>query len=184
MEIDFVKQVFGFKLPIYETIILLHVCAQFASYEKSNLIHLVKKMYSDTEGQLAIRRDFMTGRTKLQKKKLVELESEDFQSDRSICLTDYGSDLFFKEDKDLFLDFHPFLGRKSWMGEAVLEAFDLLEQGLGLQSGPCFHGFGQRISQRSRQIEARKRPFLRPAQRAQDCVDCDHCQESGSYEEL
>ena len=104
-EVDFVKQVLGFKLPIFETIILLHVCAQFASYEKSiNLIQLVKTMYSDTEGQLATRRDFMTGRTRLQKQKLVELESEDFQSDRSICLTDYGSDLFFKEDKDLFLD--------------------------------------------------------------------------------
>jgi len=104
-EVDFVKQVLGFKLPIYETIILLHVCAQFASYEKSiNLIQLVKTMYSDTEGQLTTRRDFMTGRTKLQTKKLVELESEDFQSDKSICLTDYGSELFFKEDKDLFMD--------------------------------------------------------------------------------
>jgi len=61
-------------------------------------------MYPDTESQLAQRREFINGKTRLQKHNLVDLENENFSSDRTISLTDYGSDLFFKEDKDLFLE--------------------------------------------------------------------------------
>jgi AAA+ superfamily predicted ATPase len=103
-EVPFILQFRGFKLPINESIILLHVCSQFVNYEKSvSLISLCKAMYNDTESQLAQRRAFINGKTALQKHNLVDLESENFQSDKNICLTEYASDLFFKEDKDLFL---------------------------------------------------------------------------------
>jgi len=102
--VPFVRQVLGFKLRIDETAILLHICSQFTNYERSiDLIQLVKVLYSDTESQLAARRAFINSKTKLQQAKLVDFEQGNFQSEKTICLTDYGSDLFFKEDRDLFL---------------------------------------------------------------------------------
>ena len=102
--VPFVRQVLGFKLQIDETAILLHICSQFTNYERSiDLIQLVKVLYPDTESQLAARRAFINSKTKLQQSKLVDFEHGNFQSEKTICLTDYGSDLFFKEDRDLFL---------------------------------------------------------------------------------
>jgi len=102
--VPFVRQLLGFKLRVDETAILLHVCSQFTNFEPSvGLIPLVKTIYSNTADQLASRRDWINRKTKLQKHNLVDLESGNFQSDKNICLTEQGSNLFFKEDRDLFL---------------------------------------------------------------------------------
>ena len=102
--VPFVRQILVFKLKIDETAILLHVCSQFTNFETSiGLIPLVKTIYDDTAGQLASRRDWINRKTKLQKHDLVDLESNNFQSDKNICLTEHGSNLLFKEDRDLFL---------------------------------------------------------------------------------
>lgn len=100
----FIQQVKRFKLPIDEKIILLHVCSEFVSYESTvDLSRLVKVIFPDTETQLRIRRSFMEMKSHLQRHTLIDLENESFRSDRNICLTTFGMDLFFKEDKDLFI---------------------------------------------------------------------------------
>ena len=102
----FVKQILKYRLPIHEQIILLFVCHQFKENNSTvDLGGILKILFSDTQSQLHIRKDFIDGITKLQHPDLdlVDLESESFRSDKSIQLTPKGRNLF-GDDQHLFFD--------------------------------------------------------------------------------
>ena len=101
--IPFVKSVQGFKLCLIDLALLLYVCSSFTDFEEGDLIWFLKTVFSHTSAQMTIRKEFMKGESRLQQLKLLETPTDDFRSDRSLVLTEYGKDLLFGEDKDLFL---------------------------------------------------------------------------------
>jgi hypothetical protein len=103
---SFIKQVVKCKLPLHEQIILLYVCQQFTRGNSSvDLIQFLNLLFTDTQSELKIRKEFFEEKTKLQHPDidLIELESDSFKSDRCIQLTTKGKSLF-GEDQNLFID--------------------------------------------------------------------------------
>ncbi|MGA3013039.1 MAG: hypothetical protein ABSD71_03275, partial [Bacteroidales bacterium] len=96
-------QIKGFNLQVNEVLILLYVCSNFTDYAESDLIIFLKTIFTNTQDQMKIRREFLKGENRLQKLKLVDSPSGDFRSDRTIVLTEYAKELLFGEDKDLFV---------------------------------------------------------------------------------
>jgi AAA+ superfamily predicted ATPase len=95
-------QIKGFKLQVNDVLILLYVCSSFTDYEDCDLILFLKTIFTNTQDQMKIRREFIKGENRLQQLKLVDSPSGDFRSDRSIVLTEYAKELFFGADRDLF----------------------------------------------------------------------------------
>lgn len=102
-QISLVKSLKGFKLSHTDLLLLLYVCSEYTDYGEGDLITFLKMVYSDTTRQMSIRREFLNGKNKLQLLKLIDAPSDNFRSDRTIVLSEYAKDLFFGEDKELFL---------------------------------------------------------------------------------
>jgi len=100
--LPFVKLIQGFKLNQTDLLLLLYVCAEFTDFDDANLITFLKVYCSDNTEQMSIRKAFLRGENRLQQLNLVTTPSDNFQSDRTLILTEYSKELFFGEDKDLF----------------------------------------------------------------------------------
>ena len=102
-QIGYVKSVKGFKLNRADLMLLLFVCCQFTDYDEADLIYFLKTYFSETSDQMIVRKEFLKGDNKLQKLKLVESPTDNFRSDRTLRLSEYAKELFFGEDKELFI---------------------------------------------------------------------------------
>jgi AAA+ superfamily predicted ATPase len=100
--LPFVKLIQGFKLNQTDLLLLLYVCAEFTDFDDANLITFLKVYCSDNTEQMSIRKEFLRGENRLQQLNLITTPSDNFQSDRTLILTEYSKELFFGEDKDLF----------------------------------------------------------------------------------
>jgi len=100
--LPFVKLIQGFKLNRTDLLLLLYVCAEFTDFDDANLITFLKVYCSDNTEQMSIRKEFIRGENRLQQLNLVTTPSDNFQSDRTLILTEYSKELFFGEEKDLF----------------------------------------------------------------------------------
>lgn len=100
--LPFVKVIQGFKLNQTDLLLLLYVCAEFTDFDDANLITFLKVYCSDNTEQMSIRKAFLRGENRLQQLNLITTPSDNFQSDRTLILTEYSKELFFGEDKDLF----------------------------------------------------------------------------------
>ena len=101
--LSMLKQLKGFKLDSTNLCLLLYVCTVFTDYSEGDLIYFLKTFFPETQDQMAVRREFLNGKNKLQVLKLVDTLSDNFRSDRTIALSEYAKDLLFGEDKDLFV---------------------------------------------------------------------------------
>lgn len=100
---QFVKRITGFKLPIIEAIILLFVCAEYTTGDDSvDLPRLLRTLFDSTGKQIQIRKQFLTGSTRLQTLNLIDLVTDNFRNENYITLTENGIDTIFQDDKKLF----------------------------------------------------------------------------------
>ena len=92
------------KLDPDDLVLLLFTLHQFVNYEgcSIDLIRTLRSIFP-SDVQYTIRRAFMHGRSELQKKNLLQLESADFKSDKTIELTEKAVEIFIpEEDRELF----------------------------------------------------------------------------------
>ena len=83
------------KLSSDDLVLLLYSIHQFVNYD-GNTIDLSRALRSifPSDVQYTIRREFMHGRSELQKKNLLQLESADLKSDKTVELTEKAVEMF------------------------------------------------------------------------------------------
>jgi hypothetical protein len=81
---------------------LLYLCSCFIQNEESvQLPSMLKSIFPNLETQIGTRKCLIQGQHELQKKELITLEENIFQSDRNLALTEKCVDLLFSGEKSL-----------------------------------------------------------------------------------
>ena len=100
---EWITELIRMELGDDNVVIYLYMCHAFTTDNSAvDLNEILKAILPDLRSQITIRKEFVDGDSILVKLNLVELEDGFFRSDRNVCLTDAGIDLFLKEDRKIF----------------------------------------------------------------------------------
>ena len=104
IDVPMVRIVKQLDLDEFEKILLLYVCNETINgTHEIDLDDACEKIYDDANLKFNVKRGLVKGAGSLIQQDLVKLQDGYFRSDREILLTDKALNLFFKEDKDVFL---------------------------------------------------------------------------------
>ena len=103
-KLHFVKAIKSFNLNDYENLLLIYMCNELV--EKDNEIDLgrtVGMIFETTKIKIGIKKQILKDKTRMQKLKLIKMQSGFFKNEKVLMLTDNAIKLLFGKDAEVYL---------------------------------------------------------------------------------